>query len=590
MNACKNKSAVPQLMDWYSVDWRKIEKYVKRLQQRIFHAESCNQKRRVRNLQRLLMCSQAALLWSIRRVTQINKGKRTAGVDGAKALSSEQRVELYNKMKDYTIAQHNPLPVRRTYIKKKNGKLRPLGIPTLIDRVYQNIAKLALEPQWESKFESISYGFRPKRSIHDAISAIFNKTKGSTKRVWAFEGDFKGCFDNLSHDHIMEKIGAFPNKRVIRKWLIAGFVDNNVFNETLVGTPQGGIISPLLANIALDGMEKEIGVRYIMKGNQQNRLVSPHSVVRYADDFVILCETKKQAHEMYEKLKPYLDTRGLELAPDKTKITHLSEGFEFLGFNVRRYQSNDREKLLIKPSKTSIKEAKRKISDIFRECHGKSVEILIGKLNPIIRGYALNWNKVVSSKIFGELDNHMFGMVVRFLKRQHPMKSWKWIKARYFKPDRTGQSKDRWILTDPYKGNQLIRMKWTPIERHVQITFKNSPFDKTLSEYYRKRDIKEFKANNIASRQKLAKKQNYQCPFCGHSLCDIEEGLEVHHKTPKALGGTDEYTNLWLVHISCHIDHHRRHPVRGTQPTVKELLKEKKERYIKRISEGEELH
>lgn len=229
-----------EITSWREINWKEIEKYVWRLQQRIFRAESNGQYRKVRQLQRLLMRSKASLLLAIRRVTQLNKGKRTAGVDGVKTLSEQDRIKLYNLMKNYSIYSHNPKPTRRTYIPKKNkSKLRPLGIPTIKDRIYQCIAKFALEPQWEAKFESISYGFRPKRNCHDAIEAIFNKLAGG-KKQWIFEGDFKGCFDNLSHDYITKQTEKFPINKIIAKWLKAGFVDNGVFNETNIGTPQGG--------------------------------------------------------------------------------------------------------------------------------------------------------------------------------------------------------------------------------------------------------------------------------------------------------------------------------------------------------------
>ena len=254
MNTSIKKSALPDITDWDRINWLNISQYVEKLQQRIYHAERLGKIRKVRDLQRLLMKSQAALLLSIRRVTQINKGKRTAGVDGYKALTPYERVELYNKMKDMNIYRHRPKPAYRTYIEKKNGKLRPLGIPTIKDRIYQNIARLALEPQWEAKFEPTSYGFRPKRNCHDAIERIFN-TIGN-KKQWIFEGDFKGCFDNLNHDYILEQIKGFPAFNVVEKWLKAGFVDNKVFHVSENGTPQGGIISPLLANIALHGLER----------------------------------------------------------------------------------------------------------------------------------------------------------------------------------------------------------------------------------------------------------------------------------------------------------------------------------------------
>lgn len=239
MNTSIKKSALPDITDWDSINWTSISQYVEKLQQRIYHAERLGKTREVRGLQRLLIKSQAALLLSIRRVTQINKGKRTAGVDGYKALTPYERVELYNKMKDMNIKCHKPKPAYRTYIKKKNGKLRPLGIPTMKDRIYQNIVRLALEPQWESKFEPTSYGFRPKRNCHDAIERIHN-TIGN-KKQWVFEGDFKGCFDNLNHDYILEQINGFPAWNVIAKWLKAGYVDNNVFHESEDGTPQGGL-------------------------------------------------------------------------------------------------------------------------------------------------------------------------------------------------------------------------------------------------------------------------------------------------------------------------------------------------------------
>lgn len=607
-------SAVPPVVNWKAITWRKLQHHVRRIQQRIFRAEQQGNKRKVRSLQRLLMRSRAALLLSIRQVTQINKGKRTAGIDRYKALNQEQRTKLYQEMCTLNLEEHSPPPVRRVYIEKegKPGKLRPLSIPTIRDRVVQNLAKLALEPQWEVRFEPISYGFRPKRSAHDALEAINKKL---TKREWIFEGDFRGCFDHLNHDYILEQTKGFPGHRLIRKWLKAGYVDDNVFHRTEEGTQQGSLLSPVLANIALHGMEEAIGVKYKQyktyskdsngkKGAPELRhMVKPDSVtiVRYADDFVILCHTKEEAESMYGKLAPYLEKRGLTLATEKTKITSIFDGFDFLGHNFRRFEPGNHKgsyysnpPLVIKPSNKSIKKARRKIAETFKRCIGNNVGTLIHSLNPIIRGTVNYWRHATSRDTKGAetkhalsaLDYYVWIKTRKFLCRLHPNKSWKWIIGKYFKPDHTGQSTNRWILTDPDNHNfQTIKASWTSIEYHFMIRYTSSPFDPSLKEYFEMRDQIEFNSMNIGRRQKLAKKQNYKCPLCGMSIIDKNEGLEVHRKIPTCQGGNNAMNNLELVHISCHIDHHAKHPVRSTSPSQPLLQKDRAKRKYQRSKE-----
>nr|WP_253880935.1 group II intron reverse transcriptase/maturase [Priestia megaterium] len=467
MNTSLRASAHVSHKDWYSIDWSIIQKYVAKLRQRIYRAEQQNQQRKVKKLQRLLLRSKANLLLSIRRVTQQNNGKRTPGVDGYTASKPHERINLYKQLVQCNVFRHRPKPAKRTFIPKKNGKLRPLGIPTIRDRVYQNVLKNALEPQWEFKFEPTSYGFRPKRSTHDAISNLFNKLNTNSKKKWVFEGDFLGCFDHLNHNWIMEQTSMFPGSTLIKRWLNMGYIEQDMLRMTTEGTPQGGIVSPLLANIALCGMEEEIGIVYkkTYKPNGGYAIDPKCKIGRvlYADDFVIVTETKEQAESMYGKLTPYLRKRGITLSMDKTRVTHIEGGFDFLGFSLRQYNTGQGKKLFIKPSRDSIKKARNKIKDTFSVMRGRPVKELIRVLNPIIRGYGQYWKHVVSKKTYSYMDNYIFLKVRKHLKQLHPKKSRKWISKRYFKKPHHGGN-NKWILTCPLTNIQLLKMSWIKIE------------------------------------------------------------------------------------------------------------------------------
>lgn len=483
------ESTLSSATKWGSINWNKVRKYVDKLQKRIYHAESMNDSRKVRNLQRMLANSNAALLLAIKKVTQINKGKRTYGIDGFRVLTNNERDELFDTMKHMNIKLHNPKPAYRRYIRKKNGKLRSLGIPVIKDRIYQEITRMTLEPQAEVNFEPTSYGFRPRRGCHDALSRIMYNIR-SGKWSWVFEGDFKSCFDTLLHSFILKQINTFPLYSLVEKFLKAGFVDDNVFYNAEEGTPQGGILSPLLANIALDGMEDILNVTY-RKKTRKDGYVSyvtegKYRMVRYADDFVIFAQNKKDIEELYDILNPYLKERGLTLAEDKTRITHILNGFDFLGFNFRRYQTSNGFTHSPRPSKNSIKEFKSKVAEICRQSYGQNVDSLIKRLNSLIIGTANYWKPSVAKRIFSKMDSYIWTRISGFIKRLHPKKSMKWLKKTYFPIYNDGKHVDRWILTGSKEGRRLTKMAWVPIKRHIMIKFNYSPYDNSKREYFNK--------------------------------------------------------------------------------------------------------
>lgn len=473
--------------EWKNLPWRKFERGIFELQQRIFSAEVNKEYKKARNLQRVLLCKNSALLLSIKRVTQINSGRNTPGVDGMVISSDAERMALYYKLKNRSVFLHKASPVRRVYIDKKNGKKRPLGIPTIIDRIYQMVVKLALEPRVEAWFEPCSYGFRPMRNAGNAIARIHTVTH-SHKRQWIFEGDFKSCFDTLNHDFILEQLGNFPAKKVIRSWLEAGYLYNGCLRFTNEGTPQGGIISPVLANVALHGMEEALGIKYKRYVSKDGKVsyynVSKYTMVRYADDFVVICKTKEDAENVYNLLEPYLKDRGLTLAEDKTMITHINDGFNFLGFNIRNYHTQNRDKIFIKPSKKKISECKANIHETFVKYRSKKISGLIKKLNQIIAGIANYWKQSVAKQAFSEIDYYIWTMTKQHLDRLHPMKPWSWIRNKYLLDDLDPNYGYSYVLTDPDNPEkQLTMMKKTHIVYAKQIKHDCTPYDKKYSQY-----------------------------------------------------------------------------------------------------------
>ncbi len=533
--------------DWNAVNWRKANRTVRNLRQRIFRATQEGTLNKVRSLQKLMLKSYSNRLVSVRRVAQINAGKNTPGVDKLVIKTPAARGRMVDALAHYS--PWKAKPVRRVYIPKANNKVRPLGIPVVADRCLQAMVKNALEPAWEARFEGSSYGFRPGRSCHDAIEKIYGLARPNKTKKWVLDADIRGAFDNISHDYLLKTIGPVPGKELIKQWLKAGYVEHGTFHATEQGTPQGGVASPLLANIALHGMEEAIGVIYDYRG----QLIGKRAVVRYADDFVCFCETREDAEQVRKILVEWLKMRGLTLSEEKTRIVHLTEGFDFLGFNIRHYPAPQTSrtgwKLLIKPSKESVQEVQKKLKDQWSKAQGGNVQVVLTKLNPIIRGWANYFRTAVAKEIFSKLDSWMFYKADRYTRWTHPNKPKDWRHRKYwgrFHLDRL----DPWVFGDKQTGGYLLKFSWFPIERHTLVKGRSSPDDPRLADYWAKRQAA--KAKDLTfSKQKLAKRQKGRCPECGESLFNDEE-LQVHHLLARSQGGSTCYSNLVLVHLLCH--------------------------------------
>ncbi|WP_346341728.1 group II intron reverse transcriptase/maturase [[Phormidium] sp. ETS-05] len=549
-------------VEWHQVNWRAIERYVYKLQKQIYRASSCGNVRLVRRLQKLMLHSKAAKLLAVRRVTQDNQGKKTAGVDGVKSLTPQQRFELANNLK----LTGKGKPTRRVWIPKPGtDEKRPLGIPTMYDRATQALVKAALEPEWEAKFEPNSYGFRPGRSCHDAIQAIFITIKHKAKFV--LDADISKCFDKINHQVLLAKVGTFPKiRKQVKAWLKAGVLDGRERQTTDEGTPQGGVISPLLANIALHGMENRVKqfARTLPGGKSANK--NALTLVRYADDFVILYEDPEVVKECQSIIQEWLKTVGLELKPAKTRLAHTLEavgdekpGFDFLGFNIRQYPvgkySSGKNthgqllgfKTLIKPADKKVTKHYHAIAEVVNNHTAAPQAALISRLNPIIKGWSNYYSSQVSKELYSKLDHLVYGLLRRWARKRHPNKSGKWVADKYWHTI----GGDNWTFAHKANGKiagYLYKHAKTQIVRHVKVRGEASPYDGNLPYWATRLE----KHPEIPTRvAKLLKVQKGKCKHCGLTF-KPGDLWEVDHIIPKRLGGKDVYENLQLLHRHCH--------------------------------------
>lgn len=539
---CLQRQSAPKTpaRTWHEIDWITCKRNVDSLQVRIVKARKEGRHNRVKALQWLLTHSFSGKVLAIRRVTE-NKGKNTPGVDGETWNTPEAK---WQAIRILTRRGYRSHPLRRVYIPKANGKQRPLGIPTMRDRAMQALHLLALDPIAETTGDRHSYGFRRQRSCADAMAQCHIVLSGKHGARWVLEGDIQGCFDQISHEWILRHIPL--DKKVLRAWLKAGVMEQDTFHPTEEGTPQGGIISPVIANMVLDGLEKALEAVGV-KRNTRGKIVSnPHKVnlIRYADDFLITGISRTVLEQVVQPLvATFLRERGLTLSSEKTRVTHIDQGFDFLGQQIRSYKG----KVLITPAKKSVKAVLTKIRGIIRGHATAKAAYLIQHLNPILRGWVNYHRHICAKETFRRVDHAIQCALWRWATRRHHQKSVRWIWSRYF------LSKDRryGVFTDTINGRtvRLIRASEVAIIRHVKVRTDVNPYVSADRAYYRMRIERTMKGRLKGMHWRIWTRQHGRCPIC-HGMLSEERGRHLHHCDGDA--SNTVLTNLILLHPNCH--------------------------------------
>lgn len=520
---------------WQEIDWKQVTQTVRQLQSRIVKAEKEGKTDKAQRLRSLLLHSLSAKLLAVRQVVS-NRGKRTPGIDGVVWNTPQAKIQAALNL---VRKGYRAYPLRRVYIPKANEKRRALGIPTMKDRALQALYVMALDPIAELYADVNSYGFRKLRGTADAIAQCFNVFSNWYGPGWIWKVDIKGFYDNIDKEWLLEQIPM--DKELLQQWLDAGYLEDGEWHETEAGTPQGGIISPIIANMTLDGLERLLERHFGGRYSTLRRRYKVH-FIRYADDFIITGMTQDA---LEEEVKPlvieFLKERGLELSESKSRIIHINDGFDFLGFNIRKYDG----KLLIKPSQTSIKNIMRKIHDIISKNTSVSATRLIVLLNPVIRGWTNYFKHGVSKKVFDVLQDYIWKRLWIWACRRHPKKKGTWVKKKYF----TQVAGNNWVFTDG-KGKTIFNPAKVPIKRHTKIREGCNPYDRDWEEYVELRWKRLADWRLTRKTFTLWKRQDGKCPWCKGEL--ETENLHIHHKVYRCHGGDDTLDNLMFMHDVCH--------------------------------------
>lgn len=541
---------------WDTLPWRKLEQHCYRIQKRIYRASQSGKTRAVQKLQKLLLKSEAARLIAVRRATQDNRGKNTAGVDGVKTVPPSRRFTLTRTIHPTNWKRQKPLPVRRVWIPKP-GKTeqRPLGIPTMQERCKQALVKMALEPEWEAKFEADSYGFRPGRCCQDAIMAIYFAIGRKPKYV--LDADIQGAFDHINQGALLEKLHTYPVLRqAVKAWLEAGVMEAGRYQPTREGTPQGGVISPLLLNIALHGLEQALTEGYPKRASAEKP-----KLIRYADDLVVLHSRLEDLQKAQATVEHWLEPLGLKLSPKKTRLTHTlhayqgNVGFDFLGLTIQQFPVGKTHsgkssqgkllgyKLRMAPSKEAIQRHIDALGKCVKRFGSVSQETLIRALNPQIWGWSAYYRGVICSRIFSSCDHILWIQLMRWARRRHPHQGIHEIVPCYWRPQNTR----KWVFLTP-DGVELREHQKMAFRMHIKVKGTASPYDGNLLYWSQRLQRHPLMGSEKA---RLLQKQQGKCRWCGLAF-QHGEVIEIDHITPKSEGGGEELSNKFALHGLCH--------------------------------------